>query len=337
MKTQNTAYRLQNGFSLVELMIATTIGLLLMVGVTQIFLTNKQTYRVQEELSRLQENGRFAALILKRETRMAGFSGCASAAIATPNIIADVNGDNTVDQVASLATDGIDGYEYADLPVAFSDTETITTADVLAGTDVLIIKKAVDSGVKLDGNMDADNAQIQLNAATAAGLFQADDVLIISDCTSTDIFVANNVSNGTKKITIAHPNSVNISNKLSQTYNDDARVMKMEVMAYYVGPNDQGEPALFRKRFEGSSVETEELIDGVEDLEVLYGEDTDGDRTANRYLSAGAVNTANVVSVRLTLVARTLSDNVAADTGPSGDRRIRRTYTTTVAIRNKLP
>ena len=64
--------------ALIEIMIALLIGAFLLGGVLQIFVSSKQTYRMQEGLSRLQENGRFAMDFLARDIRMAGFWGCHS-------------------------------------------------------------------------------------------------------------------------------------------------------------------------------------------------------------------------------------------------------------------
>ncbi|MGB5408926.1 MAG: PilW family protein [Thiogranum sp.] len=65
--------QLQHGFSLVEILVAMAIGLLLTAGLIQILSGSKQTYRVQDNLSRLQENGRFAIVQLGNSIRMAGF------------------------------------------------------------------------------------------------------------------------------------------------------------------------------------------------------------------------------------------------------------------------
>lgn len=65
----------QSGVTLVELMVAMVIGLLLMAGILRVFSSNQQTYRVTENLSRVQENGRFAVDILNRFVRKAGFKG----------------------------------------------------------------------------------------------------------------------------------------------------------------------------------------------------------------------------------------------------------------------
>jgi type IV pilus assembly protein PilW len=65
----------QLGLTLVELMIAMVIGLVLVGGVIQIFIANNQTYRVTENMSRMQENGRFALDIMGKIIRTAGFRG----------------------------------------------------------------------------------------------------------------------------------------------------------------------------------------------------------------------------------------------------------------------
>lgn len=64
------------GFSLIELMIALLIGSLLMVGIFHVLFGAKESYRIQDELSRTQENARFAAEFIARDLRMAGLRGC---------------------------------------------------------------------------------------------------------------------------------------------------------------------------------------------------------------------------------------------------------------------
>jgi type IV pilus assembly protein PilW len=63
----------QRGFTLIEMMIAMLIGVFLMAGVIQIFLSAKQAYRLQENLSRLQENGRLAMDGITKDMRMTGY------------------------------------------------------------------------------------------------------------------------------------------------------------------------------------------------------------------------------------------------------------------------
>ncbi|MCP3675718.1 MAG: pilus assembly protein PilW, partial [Gammaproteobacteria bacterium] len=66
----------QRGISIVEIMIAVTISLILLAGIGQIYLSNKQTYRMTDAVSRLQESGRFAMNFITQSVRSAGHWGC---------------------------------------------------------------------------------------------------------------------------------------------------------------------------------------------------------------------------------------------------------------------
>lgn len=78
------------------------------------------------------------------------------------------------------------------------------------------------------------------------------------------------------------------------------------------------------------------LVEGVEDMQVLYGVDTDtiSDGIANQYAPANAVNMARVVSVRVQLRVHSPDDNLTDAVTAFGDRRIRRVFTKTVTLRN---
>lgn len=62
----------QRGFTLVELMIAMTIGLILLLVIGTVFTSSRQVFRVQEDNARIQESGRFAMEILGRSIKQAG-------------------------------------------------------------------------------------------------------------------------------------------------------------------------------------------------------------------------------------------------------------------------
>lgn len=68
------ALPLQGGLTLVEMLIAISLGLLLLFGIGTIFVGSNQTYRVQEENARIQEAGRYALEILGRNLRQAGYA-----------------------------------------------------------------------------------------------------------------------------------------------------------------------------------------------------------------------------------------------------------------------
>ncbi len=87
----------QSGMTLVEIMIALLIGVFLLGGILQIFVSGKQTNRMQENLSRLQENGRFAMDFLSKDIRMAGYRACLPFAVPTPIAGTNDNGLNSSD------------------------------------------------------------------------------------------------------------------------------------------------------------------------------------------------------------------------------------------------
>lgn len=93
--------RQQAGLTLVEIMIALLIGLFLIAGIIQLFINTKQTYRLQEALARLQENGRFAMDFIGRDIRMAGYKACPT----NPKLVKAVAGTNGSEATLPDASD----------------------------------------------------------------------------------------------------------------------------------------------------------------------------------------------------------------------------------------
>ena len=56
----------QRGLSLIELMVALLLSSFLIIGVTQIFITNKQNYTFQQNQIGNQENSRFSITVLQQ-------------------------------------------------------------------------------------------------------------------------------------------------------------------------------------------------------------------------------------------------------------------------------
>ena len=130
----------QTGMTLIELMIAMTLSLILLAGVLQIFIGNKQTYNVQDAMARLQESGRFATRFITKDLRMAGFTGCASIDNdITPTNMADLDGDGVPDAVSDFSGNGLQGWESTQLPVPLSDTQNLAVGTTVKLTRALWI------------------------------------------------------------------------------------------------------------------------------------------------------------------------------------------------------
>ncbi|MDR1647985.1 MAG: PilW family protein [Zoogloeaceae bacterium] len=69
--------RSARGFTLTEFMVAMTLGLLLIGGVIHVYVASFSSWRINDDLARIQENGRIAIGMLERDLRMAAFRGCA--------------------------------------------------------------------------------------------------------------------------------------------------------------------------------------------------------------------------------------------------------------------
>ena len=60
----------EHGLGLIELMVAILIGLIVIAATASIWVTNKKSYSLQEDLGRIQENGRFAMEFIKYDIRI---------------------------------------------------------------------------------------------------------------------------------------------------------------------------------------------------------------------------------------------------------------------------
>ncbi|WP_288132564.1 PilW family protein [Microbulbifer sp.] len=351
----------QKGISLVELMISITIGLILMTGVVQLFLSSRATFSTQQGLARVQETGRLAMEFLAEDIRMAGYMGCMSKNINITNTL------NQSDNVAYNFNVGIEGRDNvgATLPTGYPD-------DVVAGTDILVVRSANGAGVGVTQNNNgsqlfADNSNPSTtcpdDSEGPSGLC-AGDILVVADCKKARVFQAVNVkevSNNSAEINVVHSkgggsdfkpgNAVSSwggnSDKDPDTkFGPDSEVIKVNTMLYYISVNPSNTPSLYRSI---NGAPGQELLAGVEDMQISYGRDTDNDKVPDSYQSAATVGSAweDVSAVRLQLLVQSSEDNVLDEEQPytfngttisdPGDRRLRQVFINTIGIRSRLP
>jgi type IV pilus assembly protein PilW len=366
-----TGQKRQKGFSLVELMIALVLGLVLSAGVYQVFTNSTQTYQLSDSLSNLQENLRFAVGRLQYETRMAGHKGCL---IGEPFNNLDTAADDPVYgrlPVSGWEADGTDiGDAYTNDDFTFANTSlsqvnvgTALPADltgtVLPGSDVLVVNNATRVNVTLTGNPAANANTIGTdgNSGIPAGKIL---MAVTSDCTGGDIFQKTNVANSASLIKDSGQspgNQTPVSDGFNATYDDNASIYEFASTAYYIGRRDaDAPPSLYMHRLDaGDPFNAVELVEGVENMQVLYGVTNPGGDVVISYVSADNVNDwANVASVRVGLLLR--SDDGVQDGGledgeadvgqqynllgtritAETDERARMVGIVTVGIRNRL-
>jgi type IV pilus assembly protein PilW len=332
----------QRGFTLVELMIALLISLILMGGVVQVFSSSTKTYRAHEGLSRIQENGRFALEFLKRDIRMADFWGCTNRVNKITNNLDPANGGTN--------------WQFD-----FNNGGLAGTDGGGNNPDSIVLRGAFDVGLYVQppyGPQASSNIKVPPNSILAQG-----DIVMISDCESADIIQITNQITGTN-VSLVHntgsteiPGNYNATNPgcpgggnahcLSKVYEGDAQVFQARTIAYSIAAGASGQPALFRN--DGAT--NLELVDGVVNMQILYGEDNDapgsvGFGTADYYVPAGSVtDMENVVSVKLSLLLQSYEDNLAhtpmtytynGSNTTAADRRLYQVFGSTVAVRNRI-
>lgn len=327
MKPLRLAVTPIRGFSLVELMVAITIGLIILAAVSAMFVSSKRSYSTQDRLARLQENARFAMQFMTRDIRMAGYSGCAKD-IPNINNVSGIGGLN-------IALEGIDnsGGTSTWLPSAAAKP-----AGINDGTDAFAIRAGDSSQItSLTSAMESEADFLPV--ASTTGL-NGNDIVLVADCSNADVL----------QITAVNSPLLEHAVNLGKLYDTSAQVMKFYTRIYYVKDRADGTPALFL--IENGN--EQELVEGVEDLQILYGVDTDADGAPNVYKKAGDVGAAwgSVKSVRIGMLVRTPNDKdidpdirssydvngntftVPTDAGGNRDRYQRRVFQTTVQLRN---
>jgi type IV pilus assembly protein PilW len=302
-----------------------------------IFSSTKVTNRLQTGLATVQENGRYALHLLVKDIRGAGFLGCAGALPTIVNIVADLE-DTDIGMTQAQAEELIEDLRNARLFTGGTAASGNNPFNAVEGTDWIEIRGGQDLLAQLVGQLDPNNANIQTTPIPDD--IETGDLLLISDCESMDLFCAGNSNANTTLV--PHPSSCNLGPKLSKAYGEDAVLLRFRHYAYFVRQltgrtNNAGDPirALFRRdEVTGNDVE---LVDGIEDLQITYGVDGDGNGLIDQVKASAdmvADDWGRVLSVRATLQVSSVDEVI--EQGAASDLRVNRPMVATAAIRNRL-
>ena len=359
----------QTGLSLIELMIASVIGLVILGGAVTIFSSNSASSKLSTGMARVQDNGRVALDIISYSLRMTGYEGCRDE-VKEPPIVLAQNPPASLD----LRDNAIWGAEVNGgswTPAAPADLTSLTVAGrVKDNTDVFYIQHGSGRTSTLAVDMATPGAPVVL--PDNPDQFGVNDMIMISNCDTAEIFRATGITVDptTGQTTVAHGTSANTQGNFNTAYTGTGaqesvpvRVMRFEANAYYVGASGrttpQNQPIFSLFVLDTTTGTRTELVEGVENLQVLYGENIQSDPNGEpliRYVTANAVtNYANVLSVQLGLLIATAdyaaSDNdnrtyniagttigvpgSATDDQHTADRRMRAAFNTTIQLRNR--
>jgi len=378
------------GLSLIELMIAMLIGTILMLGIFQVFSSSRAAYQLSEGVARAQENGRFALDYLQRDIRMAGHFGCVNDQAmmrqnpATLKTTFSAAIHPSLDFGVSIQGYEADGSEPGEDVSLASGTAGFTPAlpaeyaaqmgDAAAGSDVIVLRYLAPEGVPVTGISGTAAQPVFEFDSSRWGVLQSGvgnpGIFGVSDCVGATVFQAQTVAAAAG--TIALGTAPNNTVELSQVFTAGQTMLyRAESAAYYVAANANGGSSLYRLRFlytpnaANPVVQKEELVEGVENMQLLYGQDRELDSAKpptgyidRQYTAAQVESTApaavadawrRVGAVQIGLVLSSPERAAAEQAGdahklnalgvtfsPPSDSRFRSVYQTTIALRNRL-
>jgi type IV pilus assembly protein PilW len=329
-------YNHQSGLSMLEILIVMGLSVVLLSGLVEIVLAQKQTNRLQKGLSQIQTNGRYAIDYLRMDLRRAGYAGCLSGGLfeASNQLSTSIS----VDYQTALMDDN-----------SFENSFSATTPG--ANSDSIQVVSALGSGVNLAANMTSVSVAIEASGTNA---IKKDSVVVISNCEDGDVFYVTKITDtsgsgnfddcaaaGSSCLLEHEAGANNLTGSLSKAYRTDARVFPLQSRLYSIQTQAGYENSL---QVSGDG----KLVEGVENMQILYGEDgADVDQVADYYVPLDdVVDINNVVSLKISLLLRSSADNLTnnaikydfsgANNLLSPDKRLRKVFNTTIALRNKL-
>lgn len=268
----------QSGMTLVELMVAMLIGMFLLIGSLTVFTQSRSTHRTADSVARLAENARFALDMLEPDLRLIQFWGRnAEAGLITVPVGINVTCDT-------------DGNTYNAFTVG-SLAQPVLVVDDTTGYGAAIPCPAANGAEPNSDALVVRHAGGQV-AVPTAGMIQV----------QTDLGCGTLFNNGVVP---------GCGGAFAQTHN-------VVINVYYIDTGSNLDPTLPSLRLKtlvnGGVLQDQEVIAGVENLQVQLGVDTDNDGDVDRYVdgdhalvtpgAAGFVATADIIALRLWMLMR---------------------------------
>lgn len=287
----------QRGLTLIELMISMVLGLLLMLGVVNVYLSQVQSYRVNDNLGQLQNSARTAFELLAREIREAGGIPCGAPIVVddTGSSGSDWRNWNEGGLVGFTGDDDMEGIDIGD-----------EEAERVEDTDGISIRSAsYETPIAISG-YDAPTRTYTALSPTAPD-FKADEddkkVLVVCDYSRATVFEASAIIKDTSDpervvTTITHPATAGPYPSSAQGF-----ASRLTTTAWYIGNNGTGGRSLYRVH---NGKAADEIAAGVVGMELSYLTRT-GNTLASDYVEADDIASwtndaaSPVVAVRIVL------------------------------------
>lgn len=264
----SAARPVQRGLSLIELMIALTIGMVVMAALGALLLSITRNNSELAKSNAQIESGRFAIQLLQADLVHAGFWGEVRPATPTaiPDPCAAVSGWDAAYKANMLATP-VMGYDSSTVP-----SSCTAASAAQANSDVLVVRHA-NTCIAGSTGCDGTGQNIQLSRC---GTKSPPEVPYVIDSASFPL-----------------------TNRDCSTIADRRKVVSN---IYFVSNN-----TLMRSSLGSTTYQTQPLIDGIEAMRFEYGLDTTNDGSPDSYVSCAPCTLAqlpNIVAVKIYVLAR---------------------------------
>jgi type IV pilus assembly protein PilW len=332
-KPRRIKYR-HHGFTLIEVMIAITLGLLVIVGMTMLFVNSRQAQGEIEKANRQIESGRFAMQLMTDDVRHAGFYGEFDPSNLVAGALPDPCSTTLADLRAALPYP-IQGYDNGG---SLSGTCSGILTDLKANTDILVLRRTSTSVSNATCASDDSGCEVQI---AGAPYFQASLCSLELQQVATRYALDSDTTNLTLH-----------QNDCTSTFAGTTAVLRRYIThIYYVANNhigSDGIPTLKRAELGagsgGLSFTVVPLVEGIDNLQIEYGMgDVATPTTVTDYNAARAdAEWPRVVAVKIHLLARnTIQSPGFIDTksyvlGRKADQTENRTYATRDAYKRHV-
>jgi len=323
----------QTGISMVEVLVALVISLFLLAGIVQVYAGNKTAFTFTNALAEVQENGRFALEYMSQDLRLANEWGC---------VPFDPSDTDNINDTLPGSWGGYDNVLHD-----FLDEEAIEGTDNdVNGSDTITIRGGKPGQANVESPFFADtNRKLTVGVTNS---ITTGDIVLVTRCGVNDLLSITEADiirvSGTSAVG-TDQTELNFSADKSQRFENDASVIELQTVTYSIGNSalDANVPVLVRTEFGVA----QELVEGVEQMEILYGIDDDDDQFPNQYVGANdpGIDFENVVSIRVTLLLQSNAEFVTEAPQPysingvattPADRRLRQVFSSTIALRNRI-
>ncbi|WP_085584197.1 MULTISPECIES: PilW family protein [unclassified Pseudomonas] len=214
------------GFGLIELLVALALGLIVVLGVVQIFIAAKNTYASQNSAAAMQEDARFVLSKMIQEIRMVGMFGCLGTITDSSSA-----GDFNASQIAPISWDN------ANLKL------TLVTADVggSGGTPTwTVLSDCRNSATAYTGVRAAASGQIAFPIRRLVYSFSNNQILMGTGSGSpTQSALVNNVSAFSVMFGLAASATDVAASTYSSNPSDPARIRSVRLSLTLTDPNNR--------------------------------------------------------------------------------------------------